>query len=147
MKNKILVVEDDGSIYNMIKEQVDEDKYEFIRARNVSEAIGEYKNSEEEPFACYIVDLQIGSKGLTEKEMSDFFYYEGYAWIKNHVLEELASDEEKQNFKKKTIICSKYIPKFMEQYAQEELKDLTLISKKPHFEEEVRKAIEKICKR
>ena len=145
MKKRILVIEDEGSIFEMIKEQMDEEQYEFVRARNVSEAEGEYNNSKqegEEAFICHIVDLQIGSKGLSENEMTEFFYREGYAWIKK-VLDGLNSREKRDSFKKRTIICSKYVLNFKEEYSNNDLKGFILVPKKPGFEKEIKKIINK----
>ncbi|MDR1611039.1 MAG: response regulator [Candidatus Symbiothrix sp.] len=152
-KLKVLIVEDEGTIYSMIKEQMNQDEYEFVRARNVSEAIDVYEQSQEEgekPFDCYVVDLQIDSSGLTEQEMSDFYKREGYAWMKNYIFnssDKRMNDSEKLNFKKKTIICSKYVSAFEKEYSSRELNGLELISKKPYFEEEVKNMITKICKK
>ena len=141
---RILVVEDEGSIFKMIKEQMNTNEYELVQVRSVSEATGEYNSSKvNNPFDCHIVDLQIGSKGLNEEKMVKFFYREGYAWIKE-VLETLKTKEEKVAFKKKTIICSKYASDFMKEYTAEELKDFIIIPKKIGFETEVKKSVIRI---
>ena len=142
-KFKVLIVEDEGKIFDMIKDEMGEAEYEYVRARNVAEAIDLYEYSEIF-FDCYIVDLQIGPLGLTEKEMVDFFRCEGYAWIKNYVFKSM-TNEEKNNFKKKTIICSKYVPQFQDRYSSREREGFAIVHKSSDFEKEIKKIISRIC--
>jgi hypothetical protein len=147
-KFKILIVEDEGTIYKMIKNQLYLNQYKFVRARNVSEAIDEYeksKNEREQPIDCYVIDLQIDSTGLSEEEMCNFYKLEGYAWMKNYVFNTM-NDTEILNFKEKTIICSKYIS-LLERTYPSDLSGFILISKMPDFESNVKDAIMKICKK
>lgn len=142
---KILIVEDEGNIFDIINDVMNEPeiKYEFVRARNVSQAKDAYESSNSH-FDCYIVDLQIGSKGLIEEEMVDFFKFEGYAWIKNYVFNSMTNDA-KQAFKKKTIICSKYITKFQNNYTWEDIEGFKLVHKEPNFKKTMKILINQIC--
>ena len=144
-KFKVLIVEDEGNIFDMIKDEMDEKDYEFVRVRNVAQAIGEYKYAES-PFNCYVVDLQIGSLGLLPQEMADFFNLEGYAWIKKYVFNSM-KEKEILDFKKKTIICSKYVTKFQNSFPPKEIDGFSLVNKEPHFESKVKKLITQICEK
>ena len=144
-KCKVLIIEDQGNIFDIIKGEMSEKKYEFVRVRNVAQAIDEYEYAKS-PFDCYVVDLQIDSLGLTEQEMVDFFNFEGYAWMKNYVFNSM-KEKDILDFKKKTIICSKYVTKFQNSYSLEEIDGFNIVDKEPHFESKVKKYIIQICKK
>jgi len=142
-KFEVLIVEDEGNIFDMIKGEMDNEEYKFVRARSVAKAIDRY---EESKFDCYVVDLRIGSLGLEEQEMVDFYNFEGYAWIKKYVLNSMRK-EEILDFKKKTIICSKYVTLFQENYPMEEIKDFNFVNKEDNFESKLKECIIQICKK
>ena len=143
-KYKILIVEDEGNIFDMITEELGETEYEFVRARNVSQAKGAYKYKS--PFDCYVVDLQINSLGLEEHEMADFSIFQGYAWLKNYVFNSM-TQEEIWNFKEKTIICSKYVPQFKDRFSEEEIAGFKIVHKEFDFEKKVKNFVSQICKK
>ena len=145
MNKNVLVVEDEGRIFDMIKDEFIGMDYNIVRARNVSQAKGEYIKFGEKYFDCYVVDLQIDPLGLNEDEAIEFIKFEGYAWIKQYVLKNLSEDE-KEVFKKKTIICTKYKKEFEEKYFREEIKDFKCEEKTNGFEGRIKKLIHEICK-
>lgn len=142
MRNRILIVEDDGNIYKMIQETFDFD-FELVRARSVDEAIGEFVYNG--PFDCFIIDLQIIATGLKEEEMVDNQGREGYALLKNYIWMNMSIDNITQ-MKMKTIICSRYVPDFRKEHSREELNGLAMIVKRTGFEKELRVSVENICK-
>lgn len=139
---KILFVEDCGSIFEMMKNQLNETNYEFKRARAVDEAIG----AEEVygPFDCYVIDLQILSYGLSLNEMAEYQDREGYAFIKNYLWKD-KDEEQIKEIKSNIIICSRYVLNFKKEY-RNEIEGMYLIDKTKGFEKEVESLIKKICK-
>lgn len=151
MSKKILVVEDDGKVYKMLKDELDPSFFEIVRARAVDEAIGAAE--ENAPFDCFVVDLWILAVGLTLKEMEDYYEREGYAFLKNYLwsgdLEHYKwkgnEKEEKINeLKSKTIICSRYVNDFRNEHPGE-FSDYQLINKDYGFEKKVADLVNKIC--
>lgn len=142
MRTRILVVDDDGNIYNLINEAFDDD-FELIRARSVDEAVGEFRYNG--TFDCFIIDLQIIASGLTEEEMVYFQKREGYALFKNYLCREM-NNEQIMQMKTRTIICSRYINDFVKEYSKEELNGLTLVIKKIGMVNEIRKEVNRIIK-
>jgi CheY-like chemotaxis protein len=138
---KILFVEDNGSVFEMLKSELDS-SYKTERVRAVDEAM----DAEEEigPFDCYVVDLQILAFGLTLSEMSEYQDREGYAFIKNFLFKD-KTEEEIRKLKSKIIICSRYVLNFKKEF-KDEIEGLILVDKTKGFEKKVVSLINKICK-
>ena len=134
MKKKILIVEDDGNIYSMLEKELGS-SYQLVRARAVDEARGLVKNKG--PFDCFVVDLQITPFGLTFDEMIEFENREGYALLKNYLW------KDNENMKYKTIICSRYVYDFKEEYG-EEIDGLEIVNKVKGFEKMIASIIENL---
>lgn len=139
---KILFVEDNGSVFEMLKEQLDVSSYEIVRTRAVDEAIG--ATEEDGPFDCYVVDLQILSFGLSLNKMAKYQDREGYAFIKEYLWKD-KSEEQIAELKSKIIICSRYILDFKKEY-RDETKGMHLVDKIKGFEETIASIIRNICK-
>lgn len=138
---KILFVEDNGSVFEMMRNQLRDSNYQIVRARAVDEAIGTCE--ENGPFDCYVVDLQILSYGLTLSKMAEFQNREGYAFIKEYLLKDKSPKDIKE-LKSKIIICSRYLLDFKKEY-REEIDGMHLVDKMKGFEKEVALLINKIC--
>lgn len=150
MEKKILVVEDDRKIFDMIVSSLDSSSFEVIRARAVDEALGAVE--EEGPFDCIVVDLSILANGLTLEQMEKYRHLEGYAFLKEYLwtgtLENYKWNEEEKETKveklrSKTIICSRYI-KLLEETFGDEVGDLKIVLKDKGFEKEVTSLIKNI---
>ncbi len=141
---KILFVEDNWNVFEMLKNQLDE-TYKIVRERAVDQAIGATDKATEEndPFDCYVIDLQILSFGLTLSEMAEYQNREGYAFIKNYLLKDKNAGQVKE-IKSKIIICSRYILEFKKEY-RDEIKGMYLVDKTKGFEKKVASLIRKIC--
>lgn len=139
-KKRVLVVEDDFKVFNMLKNTLDSSSFEIIRVRAVDQAVGAVE--EEDPFDCYVVDLSILASGLTLEEMAKFQNREGYAFLKNYLWK--GTEEEVKELKNKTIICSRYTKEF-EKELRGRIDDLQMILKDKGFEEKLARKIEKIC--
>lgn len=139
---KILFLEDNVSVYEMLKDQLDDSVYDIVRVRAVDEAEGALE--EDGPFDCYVVDLQILSYGLSLSEMAKYQNREGYAFIKKYLLNE-KTDEQIKMIKSQIIICSRYIIAFKNEY-RDEIQGMNLVDKTKGFEKEVARLINKICK-
>lgn len=141
-KKNVLIVEDNGAVFNMLKDELDESQFNVERARAVDEAIGYFED--DSTFDCCIVDLQIQAFGLTIEEMDEYQDREGYALLKNYLW------KEGKIKKSQTIICSRYISLFIKEYRKEieELKGegLKLVEKVKEFEKEVFLLINEICR-
>lgn len=138
---KILFVEDDFSVFEMLKNQLD-DTYEIERASAVDEAIG--ATTYGGPFDCYVIDLLIVSFGLSLSEMAEYKDRQGYAFIKNYLWKN-KNEKQIKEIKSKTIICSRYITDFKKEF-RNEIGDMYLIDKTKGFEKKVASLIRKICK-
>lgn len=141
MKKKILVVEDDGMVYKMLKKEIDQSLFDISRVRAVDEAMGAIE--EEGPFDCFVVDLWILASGLTLEEMDEYYQREGYAFLKNHLWKDKTEDEVKE-LKRKTIICSRYVNEFKKDY-RSEVEGLQMVLKDYKFEKKVAELVKKIC--
>ena len=84
MAKKLLVVEDNGSVYKMLKNALP--SFNIVRARAVDEACGAIE--EDGLFDCYVVDLNILATGLNLEEMAKYQRREGYAFLKNYLWKE-----------------------------------------------------------
>lgn len=140
---KILFVEDNGSVFEMLNNELDSSKYQIVRVRAVDEAKGAVE--EDGPFDCYIVDLQIYPYSLTLSQMAEYQNREGYAFIKECLLDGETDKQKIQDIKSKIIICSRYILDFKSKY-RDEIEGMHLVDKTKEFEKEVASVIEKICK-
>lgn len=141
MKKRILVIEDDGLVYKMLKNALDSSLFELVRARAVDEAIGAVE--EDGPFDCFVVDLSIFASGLSLEEMAEYHRREGYAFLKNYLWQ--GTEEEVNELKRKTIICSRYVNDFRKEYG-DEVDGLQMVLKDKGFETKVASLIEKICR-
>jgi len=139
---KILFVEDTGSVFEMLKKQLDVSSYEIVRTRAVDEAIG--ATEEEGPFDCYVVDLQILSFGLSLNLMAKYKNREGYAFIKEYLWKD-KSEEQITELKSRIIICSRYILGLKKEY-RDEIKGMHMVDKAKGFEKVVASIINNICK-
>lgn len=135
---KILLVEDEYSIANMLEKEMDA-SVKIVRARAVDEALGAV--DEDGPFDCFVVDLQIIPKGLTFDEIADYQNLEGFAFLKKFW--EGKDSNEIAELKSKTIICSGFISLLKGEY-RSEIKDLILVEKSYGFEKKLVSLIKKI---
>lgn len=138
-KKKILIVEDNGNIFNMLENELDSSIYHVERAKAVDEAKSAVKVTG--PFDCCVVDLQLLALGLTIEEMDNYQDREGYALLKNY----LWKADKNPIQKSQTIICSKYIKQFKKEF-RNEINGLFLVDKDKGFEKIVAALIKKICK-
>lgn len=149
MNKKVLIVEDNFDVYNMLKREL-ESSFNLIRARSVVEAWGAVE--EEGPFDCFVVDLSILAKGLTTKEMAEYQRREGYAFLKNYLWAgkienykwEGDNPEKVKNLKSKTIICSRYANDLRKEIGSE-ADGLQIVLKISGFEKKVVDSVKKIC--
>lgn len=141
-KKNVLIVEDNGAVFDMIKNELDSSKFKVVRARAADQAIGYFEDNA--TFDCCVVDLQILAYGLTIEEMDEYQDREGYALLKNYLWRKGIIK------KSQTIICSRYIPDFIKENQNEiiELKreGLKLVDKVIGFEKEVVSLINEICR-
>lgn len=68
MKSKVLIVEDDGIIYETIRNELDSD-FETTQASSYAAAIGRWER-EKESFDCIVLDLLINPLGLELKKLT-----------------------------------------------------------------------------
>lgn len=139
MAKKLLVVEDDGSVYKMLENALP--SFNIVRARAVDEACGAIE--EDGLFDCYVVDLNILATGLNLEEMAKYQRREGYAFLKNYLWK--GTEEEVKKLKSKTIICSRYVNEFRKEYG-DEVDGLQMVLKDKGFEKKVAFLVENICR-
>ena len=141
MKKKVLFVEDNLNVFEMMKKELNPADFDIVRVRAVDEAIGAVKKKG--PFDCFIVDLQIYAMGLTLEEMEKYQDREGYAFLKEYVWKDKTEDEVKE-LKSRTIICSRYTLDFKKEH-KNEIEGLRLVNKNIGFEKEVATLVKEIC--
>lgn len=141
MKKKVLFVEDNLNVFEMMKKELNPADFDIVRVRAVDEAIGALKKKG--PFDCFVVDLQIYAMGLTLEKMDKYQNREGYAFLKEYVWKDKTEDEVKE-LKSRTIICSKYVLDFIKEY-RTEIEGLQLVNKNIGFEKKVASLVKKIC--
>ena len=104
MKRKVLIIEDDGIIYETIRNELDSD-FETVRASSYAAAIGRWEK-EKESFDCIVLDLLINPLGLELKEIDEYTPLFGMAVLNAFTKEK--SKEEVLQIRRKTIIYSGY---------------------------------------
>lgn len=138
---RVLIVEDNGLIYNAIKEDLGDD-FETIRASNYAAAKGRWKR-ENEAFDCIVLDLHINPLGLDLKETDKYDPLYGMAVL--DAFREEKSEEEKMKIDKKTIIYSGY-SEFLRNM-NFDIKNIEIIAKSGESIQKVIKQIKSICSR
>jgi len=121
--SKILLVEDNYDVTEAIKELFEEKGWDYDRVNKVVDAMDLYK---EEYYDCIIIDLVIDPLGLTDDEINDFYPYFGWAWLRNHLLQDKGTA---LYIKQKTIIFSEYVSGLRASKWKGELSELNIIKK------------------
>lgn len=138
---KVLVVEDDGVIYNTIENELDSN-FETIQVSSYAAAKGRWQR-ENEMFDCIVLDLHINPLGLDLKEIDRYAPLYGMAVL--DAFTEGKDEDEKARIRKNTIIYSGYTGEL--RYKGIDLKDLRIIAKEGNSIAEVIKQIKGICSR
>lgn len=139
MKGKVLIVEDNGIIYETIKNELNSD-FETVRVSNYAAAIGRWKR-EGESFNCIVLDLLINPLGLELKEIDEYTPLFGMAVLDAFTKEK--SKEEVLQIRRKTIIYSGYIRELRDRNF--DTKNLEIIAKEGNSITELIKRIKAIC--
>ena len=139
MKGKVLIVEDNGIIYETIKNELNSD-FETVRVSYYAAAIGRWKR-EGESFNCIVLDLLINPLGLELKEIDEYTPLFGMAVLDAFTKEK--SKEEVLQIRRKTIIYSGYIRELRDRNF--DTKNLEIIAKEGNSITELIKRIKAIC--
>lgn len=139
MKRKVLIVEDDGIIYETIQNELDCD-FETVRASSYAAAIGRWEK-EGESFDCIILDLLISPLGLRLKEIDEYTPLFGMAVL--DAFTKGKSEEEMLQIRKKTIIYSGYTRELRDRNF--DTNNLEIIAKEGNSITELIKRIKGIC--
>lgn len=138
---KVLVVEDDGVMYNTIKNELDSN-YTTIRVSSYAAAKGRWKR-ENELFDCIVLDLHINPLGLDLKEIDRYAPLYGMAVL--DAFTEGKNEDEKAQIREKTIIYSGYTGEL--RYKGFDVKHLRIIAKEGNSIAEAINQIKGICSR
>lgn len=139
MKRKVLIIEDDGIIYETIRNELDSD-FETVRASSYAAAIGRWEK-EKESFDCIVLDLLINPLGLELKEIDEYTPLFGMAVLDAFTKEK--SEEEMLQIRKKTIIYSGYTRELRNRNF--DTNNLVIITKEGNSIKELIKCIKAIC--
>lgn len=139
MKSKVLIVEDDGIIYETIRNELDSD-FETTQASSYAAAIGRWER-EKESFDCIVLDLLINPLGLELKEIDEYTPLFGMAVLDAFTKEK--SKEEMLQIRKKTIIYSGYTRELCDR--DFDTKNLEIIAKEGNSIKELIERIKAIC--
>ena len=139
MKRKVLIVEDDGMIYETIRNELDSD-FETVRASSYAAAIGRWEK-EKESFDCIVLDLLINPLGLGLEEIDEYTPLFGMAVLDAFTKEK--SEEEMLQIRKKTIIYSGYTRELRTR--KFDTNNLEIIAKEGNSIKELIKRIKAIC--
>lgn len=143
---KILVVEDNGSLYTEIKNRLESTKeYVVYYAYSYISAVDRLEE-ENEDFDCIILDLQINPSGLNIAENEKYTALFGMAFLQ-HLLQN-KTEEIKNSWRKKIIIYSGYTTDLKNRcsYTPEwDLKNITIIPKKANSIKELIGKVDLIC--
>lgn len=139
MKRKILIVEDDGIIFETIQNELGSD-FETVRASSYAAAIGRWEK-EGNSFNCIVLDLLINPLGLGLKEIDEYTPLFGMAVL--DAFTKGKSKEEIFQIRKKTVIYSGYTHEL--RYRNFDVKDIEIIVKEGNSINELIKHIKAIC--
>ena len=121
----ILLLEDNGSVFSFLMEELEKRGHKIELATKVSRAIDLMSDEFDNKFDCLIVDLNINPTGLDDENLKKSEYEKiwGWIWLKNYVF---PKDE---NWKKKTIIYSGYTQMLYSKVIEEDYKGIYIIEK------------------
>ncbi len=139
MKSKVLIVEDDGIIYETIRNELDSD-FETVRASSYATAIGRWEK-EGKSFDCIVLDMLISPLGLELKEIDEYTPLFGMAVLDAFTKEK--SKEEMLQTRKKTIIYSGYTHELRDRNF--DTNNLEIIAKEGNSIKELIERIKAIC--
>lgn len=139
MKRKVLIVEDDGIIFETIKNELGSD-FETVRTSSYAAAIGRWKK-EGGAFDCIVLDLMINPLGLGNKEIDEYTPLFGIAVLS--AFTKGKSIEEMSQIRKKTVIYSGYTHEL--RYRNFDVKDVKIIVKEGNSINELIQSIKAIC--
>lgn len=138
---RVLIIEDDGIVYNTIKEELGGD-FETVRVSSYAAAKGRWER-EGGTFDCILLDLQINPLGLDLKEIDKYAPLYGLAVL--DAFSEGKSEEEKTQIRRKTIIYSGYTGEL--RYRNCNINNLEIIAKEENSITEVINRINRVCSR
>ena len=121
----ILLLEDSGSVFSFLIEELEKLGHKIELATKVSRAIDLMSDEFDNKFDCLIVDLNINPVGLDYEDLkkSEYEGIWGWEWLKKHVF---PKDE---NWKKKTIIYSRYAQILYSKIDKKDYKDVYIVEK------------------
>lgn len=136
---RVLFVEDDGIMYNTIKDELGSD-YETVQTSSFAAAKGRW-NREKDSFDCIVLDLLINPLGLELQKIDMYAPLFGMAVL--DCFTEGLSGVESIQIRKKTIIYSGYTSEL--RYRGFNVKNIEIIAKEANSIEEIVKIIKRIC--
>lgn len=136
---KVLIVEDEGLVYNEIKNELGSD-FEPVRVSNYAAAKGRW-DRENGLFDCVVLDLHINPLGLGLKDIDKYSPCYGMAVLA--AFTEGKSEEEKAKIQKKTIIYSGFTRELNSR--DFDRKNVEIIPKKEDSITNVVNLIKRIC--
>jgi hypothetical protein len=135
MVKTILLLEDNGYMYSILKELLEEDNFEVKSAFQISDAIDNFN----EKIDYLIVDLSVLPIGLTKEQLdlTNGGIYSGWIWLQEYVF----NDHPK--YRRKTIIYSAYISRLVDKYPSD-VKGIKLMDKRKDHPSKVVEELKKL---
>jgi CheY-like chemotaxis protein len=117
---KVLLLEDNGFMYDSLKELLEENNFEVKDAYQISDAIGHFNDT----IDYMIVDLNVPPIGLTkeQRDQTEGGIFSGWIWLQEYVF------KNHPEYRKKVIIYSAYINRLSNKYPSE-IKGIKLMDK------------------
>lgn len=122
----ILLVENRGAALYYVVEWLKKEGHVVLDAFNPNDAQSRWDKRKEAPIHCILLDLNLPTDGLSNKqrERSAGGFLSGWVWLHDVVLREAPE------MRQRTTIYSDYIPTLKENVPEEEYKDIKLIPKR-----------------
>ena len=105
----ILLVEDSGATSSRLAEALDGEHHTVLEAFNINDARAHWDNRETTPIHCIIVDLNMPTDGLTQKQEKESHggLLTGWLWLRDSVLPHVLAED-----RQRVMICSGFVPDF-----------------------------------
>ncbi len=142
---RILLIEDNGSLSEILTERLEDKGYFVERAYSYSSALGIW-TEDNGSYDCIILDLQINPNGLELFEINKYAPIFGIAFL--HKICEGKKPNEILEIQKKTIIYSGFIKDLKElgRVYDWDYSNIRIIAKTDFSISELIKNVEQICK-
>jgi CheY-like chemotaxis protein len=124
----ILMLEDRGSTIYYVSKWVENNGHNVLEAFNIIEATNYWKDRDQVPVDCILLDLQLPMDGLTDAQKmgAEGGTLTGWIWLRDYVLKDTP------RMRQLTIIYSDYIDFLKKKVQANQIRGIKLIAKQPN---------------